>query len=152
MSDENKGKVIHVAFGAPKNEVVEAPRDPASELSIQKSKVFEELVDKGIVMVTLDTRVDGVSVPDQFRGSPQLHLNFSYDYQIPDFEFDDYGVRASLSFGGRNHFCDIPWEAVYMLRPEEQEEGMVFPASLPKEIRQMLPPEVLRELEEEDEE
>lgn len=150
MSDDSKGKVIHVAFGAPKNEVVEVLQEPASELSKQKSAQFEELVDKGVVMVTFDTRVEGVSVPEQFRGTPQLHLNFSYDYQIRDFEFDDYGVRASLSFGGKNHFCDIPWEAVYMLRPEEQEEGMVFPASLPMEIRQMLPPEILRELEEED--
>ena len=145
MADEKEGKVIHVAFGGVRE--VEKEVEPASDLSIQKFGVFSDLIENGVVMVTLDTRADGVQIPAQFDGMPQLHLNFCYDYQIPDFDFDDHGIRASLSFGGQNYFCDIPWDAVYMMRPEEDLEGMVFPASLPEEIRAMLPPEVLKMME-----
>lgn len=150
MADEKEGKVIHVAFGGVRE--VEKEREPASDLSIQKFGVFSDLIENGVVMVTLDTRVDGVEIPPQFDGMPQLHLNFCFDYQIPDFDYDDDGIRASLSFGGQNFFCEIPWDAVYMMRPEEDLEGMVFPASLPEEIRAMLPPEVLKMMEEPDSE
>ncbi|QED26875.1 hypothetical protein FRD01_06390 [Microvenator marinus] len=146
MSDNPEGKVIHVAFGAARNPEPEV-QEPVSEEAKHKLEVFSELIESGIVMVTLDTRVEGVHVPQQFAGMPQLHLNFSYDYQIPDFDFDGEGVRASLSFSGVNTFCEIPWDAVYMMRPETIEDSVVFPMSFPQEILDMLPPEILEELQ-----
>ncbi len=74
--------------------------------------IMERLLDAGVAMVHLIPGLLGVKVPAQFRSEPILRLNFSYRFGIDDFQVDARGVRASLSFGGVNHFCDIPWGAV----------------------------------------
>ncbi len=100
--------------------------EPRSEKDRAKFEVFETMIADGMVMVTLDTRVDGVKVPPKFQGLSELRLNFSYLFQIEDFDFDGRGVRASLSFQGTRHFCDIPWEAVFMVYSHESGEFAVF--------------------------
>ena len=133
MSDDDN--VIHVQFGAP-GEVTEVPEDPASQ---EKLHVFSTMVDAGTVMVTLDSRVSGVTVPAAHSDQMQLNLNFCHQYGIPDFSYDEAGLRASLSFGGVNTFCDIPWAAVYMMRSHESGEAVAFPTSIPEEIRALIP-------------
>ena len=144
MSNDENDNVIQVNFGAarapePESEsaaVDEVPVDPAAA---QKHEAFARLIEVGTVMITLDARVPGVLVPGAFEGDLQLNLNFCHEFRIPDFDFDQNGVRASLSFSGRDHWCDIPWFAVYMMRSHENGDVMVFPSSLPEEIKAMLP-------------
>lgn len=114
------------------------PSASAAEDSGKKER-FAEMIDAGLVMVTFDTRADGVSVPEQFTGTPQLHLSFSYRFQVEDFEYDDDGIRATLSFDAGDHLCIVPWDAVYALQSRELSEKVVFPASFPAELLALLP-------------
>ncbi len=118
----------------------ESSGDKASEESpaigdgrmTSKYEVFNDMIADGMVMVTLDTRADGVEVPPKFQGLPELRLNFSHMFHINDFDYDADGVRASLSFDGTRHFCDVPWEAVFMLYSHESGDVIVFdPVSPP---------------------
>ena len=133
MSDDEKDNVIRVDFGggAPP---VEAPQPPTDPIAGQKLDLFKQLLEKGVVMLTLDARVPGVIVPQAFAGDLGLNLNFCYEFRIPDFDFDMDGVRASLSFSGRDHWCDIPWAAVWRMSEQESGELYVFPPSFPQEV------------------
>lgn len=91
-----------------------------------KFEVFRRMIEEGMVMVTLDTRIEGVEVPPKFEGLPELRLNFSHMFHIDDFDYDAEGVRASLSFDGSRYFCDVPWEAVFMLYSHESGDVVVF--------------------------
>jgi stringent starvation protein B len=77
-----------------------------------KKEFFAKALQGGIASLYLDPRVVGVIVPEQFRGSSALVLNYSYRYHIADFDFNDERVIASLSFGGFPFQCVVPWDAV----------------------------------------
>ncbi len=145
MSDDDN--VIHVQFGAPEPPPKEEPPAEASEENLEKLEIFTELVDLGTVMVTLDARREGVVVPEMFTDELRLNLNFCHLFGIPDFDYDQWGVRASLSFGGVDHWCDIPWEAVYMMRSHVENEVMLFPGAIPQEMLALFPPPTLAEEE-----
>ncbi len=108
----------------------DAGRSDAVEAALEgpnpKYEVFQRMIEEGMVMVTLDTRVEDVSVPPKYEGLPELRLNFSHMFHIDDFDYDTSGVRASLSFEGTRHFCDVPWEAVFMLYSHESGDVVVF--------------------------
>lgn len=144
MSDDNK--IIKVDFGAKRvvrddepakfTPPVDMPDDPETA---KKLVTILKMLESGTVMVTLDARKEGVEVPSIHRENAALHLNFDYEFGIPDFAVDADGVRASLSFGGRDHWCDIPWAAVYAMRGQQDDELMVFPKSFPDELRETHP-------------
>ncbi len=85
----------------------------AGNPNTEKLQAFKRGLEKGVVMVVLDARRPGVSVPSQFAKRPNLGLNYSYDYRLPDFAFDEQGVSATLSFDEGYFYCLVPWEAVY---------------------------------------
>lgn len=133
MSDENDDNVIRVQFGAPA--APPAPRaEDYPESNAEKLELFSEMVEKGTVLVTLDARRDGVVVPRQFTEEMRLNLNFCHQFGILDFDYDVAGVRASLSFGGVDFFCDIPWTSVWIMRSHVQNDGYMFPADIPEEL------------------
>ena len=95
----------------------EIPPDEVHQLNQKQMKqakreFFSKALQGGIASLYLDPRVEGVIVPEKFRGSPTLVLNYSYRYHIADFDFDDERVVASLSFGGFPFQCVVPWDAV----------------------------------------
>lgn len=155
-----KNKVIKVDFGAkrvidpPEAAPPEVEEDaPAALHGKKKVASMNRLLEKGTVMVTLDSRHNGVVVPPAHKGKPNLNLNFDWDFQIPDFEVTEDGISASLSFGGRDFWCNIPWDAAYMLRSMVDDELVVFPHSFPAELRAMNPAlmaELEREMDDED--
>ncbi len=139
MSDEDNN-VIHVNFGgAPDAEEPEPQASDPDSPGAEKCRLFDELLEDGTVMITLDSRRSGVVVPPQFMGQVQLNLNFDHLFGIADFAYDDEGVRASLSFGGVDQWCDVPWSAVFMMRSLESEEVMLFPSELPPEMMALIP-------------
>lgn len=145
MADETDN-VIRVNFGgAPPPE--DEPAEGEFEANEEKLRVFSELVDEGTVMVTFDARQEGVLVPAEHSDNLRLNLNFCHLFEIPDFDYDVRGVRASLSFGGRDFYCEVPWHAVYMMRSHVRNDFAVFPASLPEEVLATIPPPVLAELQ-----
>lgn len=131
ISDEvgESGPDVHAVFPARSG-------NPESEVKLE---VFTDMIKEGVVMVTLDARREGVEVPESHRGNPRLNLNFSHEFQIPDFSYDVEGVRASLLFDGVDIWCEVPWEAVYMLHSQASDEIVQFPSSMPEEILEAVP-------------
>jgi hypothetical protein len=80
----------------------------------------------------------------RFHNTLELSLNFSHRFGIPDFNYDVDGVRASLSFQGHPMLCDVPWSAVYGMRSEVSREVQAWPADLPPELAERLPPQLQR--------
>ncbi|MFU8804489.1 MAG: ClpXP protease specificity-enhancing factor SspB [Bradymonadaceae bacterium] len=125
--EEVPDNVLHVDFSrrssarTPRTAEIVEYDDPLGETKLGH---FSDLIELGMVMVTLDSRVAGVEVPPQLRGLPELRLNFSHRFGIEDFAFDEQGVRGSLSFDGKAHYVVIPWHAVFMLYSHS--DGTVF--------------------------
>jgi hypothetical protein len=166
MSDSNDkgGKVIQVDFAARRAQAkppaadMHANRPSSSPESITtefrkpgkpldgsdetKLEAFTRLVDRGLVLLTLDGRRHDVRLPVQFRDQAQVALSFSHRFGIGDFTYRADGVRATLSFAKRPFYCEIPWEAVYMLRSDVADELIVWPDSLPPEVSERLPPQI----------
>jgi hypothetical protein len=103
------------------------PEDP---LALKKLGVFKRYIEEGMVSLTLDPRIKGVSVPDRFADRPELVLNFSYRFFIDDFLFNEHGVCASLSFSGRPFCCVVPWAAVKMMLSHYDNAVAVFDADM----------------------
>jgi hypothetical protein len=143
LSDEDKpgGEVVRVDFGAKRPVPSSKPATISSapgRHDEEKLAVFTRMIDRGLVMVTLDGRAPGVMVPEHLADEPQLALNFSHRFGIDDFAYDERGVRASLSFSGRDVFCDVPWTAVWMMRSQVDGELAISPESVPPEIQAAL--------------
>lgn len=100
-----------------------------------KSELLESLLDRGMVMVTLDARRPGVDVPAQFADDPRLRLNLSYRFQLP-LEMNDWGIRATLTFGGMPHDCKLPWNSVYQMYSHATKDQFLFPADVPEDLVQ----------------
>ncbi len=135
----DKDNVIRVNFGSPA-EPAEAERPIPPAANDEKFGVFVEMIEKGTVLVTIDTRREGVIVPDHLAGELRLNLNFCHLFGIADFEYDGWGVRASLSFGGQDMLCDVPWPAVYMMRSHVENDVTLFPESIPPEMLAFVTP------------
>ena len=107
----------------------------STTLHAQKRDTMLQLLDRGLVMVHLDPRVDGVEVPDYLSQDPTLRLNIAYGFNLPALEIDMEGIYAVLSFGGVNHGCTIPWASVFAITmPDDQHAGRLWPSSLPAEL------------------
>ncbi len=101
---------------------------------MDKRDLLLRLLDRGIAMIHLDARCDGVSVPSQFEHDPHLRLNLSYRYQIPDLEIGEARVVATLSFGGRPFRCVVPWDAIFAITSSATGDGQVWPEDIPMEV------------------
>ena len=101
-------------------------------------RIFEELIERGPVTLTLDSRVAGTIVPQKYLGDLCINLQFCHEFDIPDFHFDKYGVRASLLFSGEDLFCDVPWQSVYVMVGQGEDGIAVFPSHVPAEMRENL--------------
>ena len=152
MNDSNEGpseapsNVVRVDFAAKKQKAKQpsfTQPPSSSELATgdrpEKLRVFARLIERGMVMVTVDARRDNAQVPPRFRGELQLNLNFSHKFNVADFFYDDEGGRCSLSFQGTPFFCDVPWSAVWGLTAHADGERVLWPDSLPAELHNLLP-------------
>ena len=99
-----------------------------------KQDAIRSFLDKGLTMIHLDARKDGVVVPRQFQGQKDLRLNLSYRFAGSHMEIDDAHVEATLTFGGMPFRCNVPLQAIYALTSQVTGAGLVFPESLPEEI------------------
>jgi stringent starvation protein B len=92
-----------------------------------------------MTQVVLNTRAEGVSLPDHLMGQEQVVLNLSYAFRLRIFELNTNDVRASLSFGGQEFECVLPWESVYLIRPASGEgEGAMYLEAMPPALRTQL--------------
>jgi stringent starvation protein B len=106
----------------------------------EKEKALRSMLDQGLTLVHLDARVPGVVVPERFREDAHLRLNLSWRFGLPDFTINDFGVRATLSFGGLNFSCAIPWGAVFGMTSHATGRTLLFPEDVPDELLDAAPP------------
>jgi len=105
------------------------PRLPA------KREVAGQLLEQGAILVHVDPRRTGVSVPPAFGRDPKLVLRFGYGLTpaITDLDLGEEALCGTLSFSGRPHHCVLPWSAVYAVVSEADQRGMVWPDDVPAE-------------------
>jgi hypothetical protein len=79
-----------------------------------KLNVFRALIDEGETLVVVrNLGFNGLVIPDVAKSDgDHICLKFSSRYGAGDFDYDERGVRSTLTFDGKPWFCDVPWIAV----------------------------------------
>ena len=98
-----------------------------------KRQTLLHFLERGVTMVHLDARKEGVVVPPQYAQEPHLRLNLSYRFGIPDLDMSERRIQATLSFGGRPFQCLLPWASIFGITSHAG-EGQVWPEDLPGEV------------------
>ena len=98
-----------------------------------KKTVLAELLEQGMVLVTLDARCEGVDVPKHLSDDAQLRLNLSYRFGLP-MKLDEEGVSATLTFAGTPYACRLPWASIYLFVSHVTGRPILFPADVPSEF------------------
>jgi hypothetical protein len=100
-----------------------------------KEQVAFQILRKGQLFVQLDPRHPEVIVPPWFRYQAQLTLCVGYNIEpdIPNLVINSIGIGGTLTFGGMQFYCLMPWEAIFGLNDEEG-VGLVWPESTPTEV------------------
>jgi len=113
-----------------------------------KKDVARGLLLRGTIYLHVDPRVERVTVPRWLGKQPQLVLQIGLDLAIPDLRVDADGVSGTLSFNRSPFRCVIPWDAIFGIS-DEQGRGMVWPESVPTELRRRVvdEPEVTESME-----
>ncbi len=107
------------------------------ELNDKKRELFDQWLQHGTVCVLLDARMEGVKVPPQFKNRGDLRLNFCYEFDIADFNFNAEHVWATLSFDEGEFFCLVSWASVYGMQCIKLNQGAVWFESFPKDYSQL---------------
>ena len=92
------------------------------------------------MLVQLDGRRPGVSVPAKYSADAELRLNLSYRFASRDLTIGDEGVICTLSFGGLPFRCVLPYSAIYAVTSHVTGEALVWPEDLPAEVVAALDP------------
>ncbi len=126
-------------------EAVAPSSDLGDGLTLPDKRDFvRQLLEEGPVLVHVDARAKGVSVPLHLQRDPKLVLRFGYGLQpaIHDLTLDDRAMSGTLTFGGVPHCCVLPWSAVYAVVSESEEQrGMVWPKDVPESVLDELAPQ-----------
>lgn len=101
-----------------------------------KRKAVEALLERGPILLHIDSRQPGVDVPNRLRGNPRLVLRFGYGLtpSIPDLTVAEDALSGTLTFGGVPYPCNVPWPAVYAVMVEGEQRGTVWPEDVPEDV------------------
>jgi stringent starvation protein B len=102
----------------------------------EKKQRLLDALDRGMVMIHLDARRPGVLVPESLRDEFHLRLNLSYRFDPPDLTVGEWGVRCTLSFGGRRFKVGVPWSALFAITSHVTQEFWMYPDDMPAEVIQ----------------
>lgn len=110
-----------------------------------KQQIANQLLLQGSLFIHLDPRVNDVVVPPWLRHQAQLVLQVGMDMPIPipDLRVDENGIFGTLSFSRTPYACNVPWNAIFALVGDEG-RGMVWPESMPAEIKAEVEQETAR--------
>ncbi len=103
----------------------------------KESCLLELLRTHYAVFVHIDTRHDGVVLPDPLLGRPQLALQLGLNLQpipIPDLQIDKRGWSGTLTFGRLPSLCVVAWPAVFFMAGDSGAGGF-WPDDCPPEAR-----------------
>ncbi|HUH03054.1 MAG TPA: ClpXP protease specificity-enhancing factor SspB [Kofleriaceae bacterium] len=105
-----------------------------------KHDYVTEALEEGPVLVHIDARGEGVSVPERLRNDATLVLRFGHGLApaIVDLDIDREALSGTLTFGGVPHHCIVPWPAVYAVVSEDSQRAMVWPDDVPSEVLEQM--------------
>lgn len=108
-------------------------------MSQEKKQWMETLLETSWVMVLFDPRKEKVQLPEYLKKETHVALQYGYHMPIPirDFQIDDQGISATLSFQQRFSFTFVPWSAVFAISDGEQ-KNKVWEKDIPTDLD--LPP------------
>lgn len=114
-----------------------------------KNKQKEKLLDEWLreldhVLLHLDSRRDGVLVPESYANNPTLTLKISYNFQ-GQITLSDEKVIAFLKFSGTYFECHLPWAAIWGLTGSD-ERNKIWSEDVPKELLVQMAKQKLGEL------
>lgn len=104
---------------------------------VEKEALIGEMLERSMVMLTVDARAPGVEVPPRLRQDPQLRLNLSYRFGL-QLELGPWGIHTTLTFGGVPHSCKLPWSAIYQVFSHQTSEQYVFLEDVPDDLAALL--------------
>ena len=118
--DEPQSNVIDLFSRSKREDKTPAPKTSSRRAVFErvtssiKLNVFRTLIGEGETFVVVnDLGFEGVVVPDVARSDAgHICLKFSNKYGAGDFDYDERGVRSTLTFDGKPWFCDVPWIAI----------------------------------------
>lgn len=84
-----------------------------SDVNADKLKYFDKLIQMAKTSVNIMTQLNGVIIPEEFKRKPILRLDWSFRFGIPDFAYDEEGIKGTLSFNGVQFYNFIPWDSVF---------------------------------------
>ncbi len=99
----------------------------------KKARLLGSL-EQGLTMIHLDARRPGVLVPEHLKQEPHLLLNLSYRFEPPDLAVGEWGVRCTLTFGGKRFTIAVPWSALYAISSHHSKEFWMYPDDMPREL------------------
>lgn len=82
------------------------------QVNLDKLQYFSQLINDGMTLVEFNTKHAGIQIPTYLTNAPIASLNWSYRFKVPDFAFDEDGVKGTLSFNGQLCFTYLPWASV----------------------------------------
>lgn len=105
---------------------------------IDVKSVLEEYLDRGKVLIAIDSNVDGVVLPQNLMNSIQVKLNLSRSFQTNIFEIDDEKIIVDLSFGGVRVVCVIPFRSIYYIASvDDHLNGVDILENMPIELLEL---------------
>jgi hypothetical protein len=105
----------------------------AAKHNQEKFSLFSTWISSGLVSLIMDARHKEVLVPKEFKDNGELRLNFSHLFHLPDFNFNNTSVWATLSFDSGDFFCQVPWTAVFAMQSPNLHQGAVWPEDFPSD-------------------
>lgn len=103
-----------------------------------------DMLSRGPVVITVDSRHSDVVVPDHLRG-PALALAVAYNSllkrPIPDLEVDATGIRCTMSFSASPHRVELPWHRIW--RANSEHRSVLWGERVPAEVAGLERPGVL---------
>ena len=114
-----------------------ASRLPSQSEREKRSRLLA-LLDQGKVLIQVDTRKQGIDVPEAFANQPLVSFRLSHRFHLDTFEIGPLSVHASLSFDVGIHHCVFPWDSIFVMTAEVTGETVVFPSSAPAEYLELV--------------
>lgn len=91
-------------------------------------------LERGMTMIHVDARRQGVIIPSHLKGEMRLLLNLSYRFIPRDLVVTEDAIHSTLTFSSEQFRVTVPWGAVYGIMSHVTKELWAFPESVPPEL------------------
>jgi len=99
-----------------------------------KKEAILRLLEDSMIMLHVDSRVQGVIAPIECLNLPDLRLNLSYRFARANIELDDHAIFATLTFSQVPFRCRIPFLSIYAVTQHSSKKMIVFREQVPTHL------------------